>query len=222
MKKLIILFLALILVLSSALFIGCANDEGDAKEAEKDIVLPPERKIQVSVTYSPQYATAETLINETVAIARIRVGNWIKEWSNVEGGGGRSYFEAEVLEVYKGELSRNIIFIQDGSSLVMVNDIPFSTYGEEIIAFLYEWDEPGVYFGSDSSIKVIHTPENSYVIDTYFSTAGTLGSCKDEIKNHIDNSEIKNSIIEITKDKNLNYIYTLDDFAKFIKNKTES
>lgn len=125
MKKIPSILLAMVLAISAA---GCTK-------TEETIVLPPTR-----------YGLGKGLVDyytddiayyyaEADVIARIKVGNWLWEDRN-QSHGGRTYFEAQALECYKGTLPKNFTLAQSATSAEAL-DGPIFTYGQEKLMFLY-------------------------------------------------------------------------------------
>ncbi len=99
------------------------------------IVLPPARYGQTSAKTSLARAyTLEEGVAEADAVAWIRVGNWLGE--ELDHPMGKTYFEAEVVECYKGELPASFVLKQYGSSKCTYKAFPLLTNGNELLLFL--------------------------------------------------------------------------------------
>lgn len=121
MKKIICMLLTVLMLLSLA---GCAEEA----------VLPPVRKTEKLLGMHPDKLTFEEALAEADVVARVRVGDWIGENTEIF----QTYFEAEVLECLKGEAPKNITLIQDGSSAGTYYRYPLFTSGNELFVFLDE------------------------------------------------------------------------------------
>ncbi len=126
MKKLLSIFLAMVLALSVA---GCT---GVGKE---EIVLPPTRYgLGGGLVDYATYDVADFYADAEV-VARVKVGNWLWE-DRAQYHGGRTYFEAQALECYKGTLPENFTLAQSATSGETLEG-PIFAYGQEKLLFLY-------------------------------------------------------------------------------------
>ena len=132
MKKLLCLIMSLVMLL---LIAGCNTPAADTptQPTEESPVLPPTRIGDHPKTVSLyKHHTFEEAVEESDAIARIRIGDWLGEVTE----GTNTYFEAEVLECFKGELSKTFILAQNGTSRSTIGGFPLFTYGNEFLVFL--------------------------------------------------------------------------------------
>lgn len=65
-------------------------------------------------------------------VAHIKVGNWLAEDNVISS----TYYEATVIECYKGENIKNIVLKQDGCSEWTMRGYPLFTAGNEFLLFL--------------------------------------------------------------------------------------
>ena len=123
MKRLLSLFAAAFMLLAA----GCSQGADDS------VVLPPTR-IGESISYPSleKSYTFETAFSEADAVARIKVGNWLSEDNEIHS----TYFDATVLQCFKGNIPESFILIQDGSSNATMDGYPLFTYGNELLVFL--------------------------------------------------------------------------------------
>ena len=122
MKKVVGIFL-----IFSLLLCLCACDSP---------VLPPKRDAGgMSVSLSINY-TFDIAVEEADMIAHVRIGDWLGETNE----GIYSYFEAEVLNTYKGEKKKSITIKQKGNSVSSVSGFPLFTHGNELLLFLRKSD----------------------------------------------------------------------------------
>ena len=126
MKKTICALLLSALVLSQ---FGC----GSSKESA--IVFPPTRVgSSLILSSSPvKVYTFDDAMEEAEAVARITVGSWLGETVD---GSNHSYYEATVLQCFKGDLPEKFTLIQIGSSARTRKNYPLFTAGNELLVFL--------------------------------------------------------------------------------------
>ncbi len=143
---------------------------------EMSVVLPPNRlgEAQSSGAIATEY-TVQSAYEKAAAVAWVRIGNWIGE-DIEELSVGTTYFEAEVLEAFKGDLPDKILIKQDGSSLRTIMNYPLFTYGEEMLLFLAASTE-GSYIencywilgGHTTALDVAEDKNgDAYVVDTCY------------------------------------------------------
>ena len=124
MKKCLCLIMSLAMLL---LLAGCATPSGDTP------VLPPTRvgsgKLSASL---PKEYTFETATEEADVVARIRVGDWLSEDTYCY----QTFYEATVLECFKGKLPKSFVLAQLGCSTGTFRDYPLFTSGNEFLVFL--------------------------------------------------------------------------------------
>ena len=123
-KKLLSLLLAVVMLFS---LVGCA---GEAEETE-EIVVPPNRFGTASGSVSGPFSLEEAVV-ESDAVAHIRVGNWLGNKENSIC----SFFEAEVVQMFSGELPTDFVLQQEGCSDLIFERYPLFTYGNELFLFL--------------------------------------------------------------------------------------
>ncbi len=124
---------------------------------EPELRLPPVRDaggshVMLSEKYTPQRA-----FEKSDAVALVRVGTWLREDSE----NGYTFYEAEILELYKGELPEKIILKQDGDSTDTIEGYPLFICGNELLVYMRE-STTGLYV------------ENCYWITGSFSTVFTV------------------------------------------------
>ncbi len=122
-----------------------------------------ESEMSMSYKYSLQSAW-----EQSSAVALIRIGNWLEEENFV------TYFEAEVIQCYKGNLQDRFILKQDGWSKSTMKGYPLFTKGNEILVFLAD-STMGLYtdncywiLGSWTTVfgAVRDNDGNMYLVDT--------------------------------------------------------
>ncbi len=126
MKKVLSLTLVALLLLSLT---ACGfTRRGGVKTADGHI-LPPERKENAGRIWdlNPGFPVPLTDIE---TIATVRIGNWLGESDAL------SYYEATVLQRFRGDVEDQIVIVQRGSSKIIApNLVPF-TYGDEVLLLL--------------------------------------------------------------------------------------
>lgn len=101
--------------------------------AQKSIVLPPVRIASATIHgYLYKRYTFESAFSEADAVARVKVGNWLKEDLETQ----ITYYEAEVLQSFKGNMASKFIWLQDGCSKGTYKNYPLFTHGNELLVFL--------------------------------------------------------------------------------------
>ncbi len=104
-------------------------------EPAKEIVLPPTRYGEVQAQSSLYRGfTLEEGVEEADVVAWIRIGNWLGE--DTDSLLTKTYFRAEVVECYKGNIPNNFVLKQYGSSAETTLGFPLFTYGNELLLFL--------------------------------------------------------------------------------------
>lgn len=128
MKKILCIFFSAVLLLMVS---GCAAVSDGRDEA----VLPPSRvgASQMQATLVKRY-TFESAFSEADVVARVEVGNWLAE--NTDSI--TTYFEAKVLQCFKGSTTETITLFQDGCSTGTMKGYPLFTSGNEMLVFLKE------------------------------------------------------------------------------------
>lgn len=175
MKK----YVSLCLLISLLLIItGCSP------VFKKTIVLPPCRIGEGTehVSLGTRY-TFESAFSEADAVARIKVGNWISEDTELH----TTYYEATVLQCFKGEMPETFTLLQDGCSLSTLQRYPLFTYGNELLVFLNEseltgFDSPYWIIGSFTTVLDVSYDESGsrYYADRY----GVLGKLANISRNY--------------------------------------
>lgn len=99
----------------------------------EDAVLPPTRIGEPTVNASFAHAyTFETALSEADAVARIVVGDWLGEDKDLYN----TYYEATVLQCFKGDLPEKITLLQDGCSSGTLKAYPLFKSGNELLVFI--------------------------------------------------------------------------------------
>ena len=142
-----------------------SREEDAAFEEGKEPVLPPCRISErglISASLAKRYTLADACEDAEV-IAHVRVGDWLGE----DAGLMSSFFEAEIIRLYKGESEDKIVLEQDGTSAGTLRGYPLLTYGKEVLVFL-----------KDASFLESIPYEDAYWIIGSYTTL--LDACYDE------------------------------------------
>ncbi len=191
MKKVLCLLLAVMLIASLS---GCADT------FLKDAKLPPVRTADHSTHASlGKSYTFETAFEEADAVARIQVGSWIAEYTE----GTITYFEARVLERFKGNIPNTFTLIQDGCSIRTIDGYPLFAAGNELLVFLNEgstteYDSPYWICGSYTTFMDVlyDNAGNRY----YGDRKGHLGQTVEIGKNYTFDYELFQQMYENLKE----------------------
>ncbi len=177
-----------------------------AKYDDNSIVLPPVRigKSPVDIHLAKEY-TFETAFSTADAVARIKVGNWLSEDDEITS----SFYEATVLQCFKGDIPETFILKQFGCSDNGLEGYPLFTYGNELLLFLgkgssadYESNCPTKYekfywiIGSFSTVLDVSydADGNRYFADRY----GLLGRTIDVSSDYALQKRISSQVYSYT------------------------
>ena len=96
--------------------------------------VPPVRTGTSGIADSLLDAPSEfpALIESADAVAVIEIKNWLGEDSR----NGMTFFDANTIKVYKGELPDKFVLIQEGCQEWIVRNYPLFTYGNQMLLFL--------------------------------------------------------------------------------------
>lgn len=135
-SKKLLSFIAICLVtisVAAGVTIGYFGWFRTTNNENNDIILPPSRigTTTVQASFGPRY-TFETAFSEADAVARVVVGNWLGE----DNGLQKTYYEASVLQCFKGNLPDRITLLQDGCSSGTRKQYPLFTSGNELFVFI--------------------------------------------------------------------------------------
>lgn len=182
MKKFFCLILATAFVMVA---VGCSNESA---------VLPPSRvgKGTIQATFGDKY-TFESALSAADVVARIEVGNWIAEDTELY----KTYYEATVLECFKGNISDVFTLLQDGCSAATMEEYPLFTSGNEILVFLKEatvteYESPYWIIGSFTTMLDVSYGEDGtrYYADRY----GVLGESMDVSCNYSLEADVSGAV----------------------------
>lgn len=169
MRKLAYIIVVLfILVLTIG---GCANS---------NIVLPPSRmgtEGTFSALFTKRY-TFESAFAESDMVALVKIGNWLSEDDVIKS----TYYEATIVECYKGENIQNIILKQDGCSDWTMRGFPLFTYGNELLLFLRKGEVAEyaeIFWIPGSFTTVLDAAESDSGEVYYMDRFGLLGETMD-------------------------------------------
>ncbi|KIR03892.1 hypothetical protein P261_02707 [Lachnospiraceae bacterium TWA4] len=194
MKNILSFLFAIFLLLSIS---GCSTvtDKNDVA------ILPPTRvgtsSIQASLV--DKY-TFESAFLEADVVARIEIGNWIAEDTDIY----TTYYEATTLQCFKGSLPESFTLLQDGCSAATMKEYPLFKSGNEILVFLNKatgvtYDSPYWIIGSFTTLLDVSYDEygNRYYADRY----GFLGESVEVRTNYAYEITVSNEILSIAKAK---------------------
>ena len=217
MKKILCLLLAVMLIASLG---GCADT------FLKDAKLPPARTgaANMYASLAKEY-TFETAFEEADAVARIQVGSWLGEDTNLKA----TYFQARVLECFKGNMPDTFTLRQDGCTTHTYTGYPLFTAGNELLVFLNEgsittYDSPYWIIGTYTTFMDVlyDNAGNRY----YGDRKGHLGQTVEIGKNYTFDYELFQQMYENLKETDslfaereyqFPYIYAEADLKAYLK-----
>lgn len=231
LKRYLCIFLSIVSVVMLTLCVGCGEanrnenktdgeNNGNAGEVE-NIVLPPTRvgKSDMSPLLAKGY-TFQTAMEDAEVVARIQIGNWLGEDTEKIS----TYFEAKVLQCFKGTIPENFTLLQDGCSdcTMMKPSYPLFTYGNELLVFLKEaegldnYSSPYWIIGSFSTFLDVSYDDNDirYYVDRY----GILGETMNISNNYAHESNVRAEVYNIAatadsmvSEQNYDYSYIFSE-----------
>lgn len=212
--------LVLVISLSVGYFGGYFTQPGN------EMILPPTRygAYQISSSLNREYTLQEGFAHAD-AVAWIRIENWLAEDTDNHPI-GKTYFEAKVIECYKGKLPETFVLKQFGSTKGTNKQAPLFTYGNELLLFL-KVDAQGAYadcyyiLGSYGTVMDVITSDDGtvYVSDRI----GSIGQALEKTtKNYGESDAIKTKLASAVKNDEIqrqivahsNYLFTLTDIQK--------
>ena len=114
---------------------------------------------------------------EADVVALVQVGNWLGEKTD---GFPYTYYEADALECYKGDIPAHFTLMQSGASTSTNEDYPLYTYGNQLLLFLRhsqtDWGEayiqyPGAYVNVCAFITMMYAANaddgSRYFVDRF-------------------------------------------------------
>lgn len=114
-----------------------------------------------NASFNRSYSLTEAF-EEADVVALVQVGNWLGEKTE---GFPYTYYEADALECYKGDIPAHFTLMQNGASTSTYEDYPLFTYGNQLLLFLRhsqtDWGEayiqyPGAYVNVCSFITTMY------------------------------------------------------------------
>lgn len=190
MKKILCIFFSAILLLTVS---GCAAVSDGRDEA----VLPSSRigTSQIQAFLAKKY-TFESAMSEADVVARIKVGDWLAEDTDIF----KTYYEAKVLQCFKGSMPETITLLQEGCSTGTLKGYPLFTSGNEMLVFLKEaietpYDSPYWIMGSFTTFLDVSYDEggNRYYADRY----GHLGDSVNINANYAHVSPVSGEVLAV-------------------------
>lgn len=117
-----------------------------------------------NASFNRSYSLTEAF-EEADVVALVQVGNWLGEKTD---GFPYTYYEADALECYKGDIPAHFTLMQSGASSSTYEDYPLYTYGNQLLLFLdqtqTDWGEayiqyPGAYVNVCSFITTMYVAD---------------------------------------------------------------
>ncbi len=200
-------FFSLLLILA-VLFLaaGCS-------QTEKEAVLPP---IRIGTRGTSQASlnkiyTVETAFAAADAVARIEVGNWLGDNCDRR----KAYFEATVLQTFKGDMPETFTLLQHGDTQITIAGYPLFASGNELLLFLkkavdttYE-DGYWILGAYSTTVDVCYDTEgNRYYADRYGILCQDFSGCADYAMDMQVVKELRSYLAEIDPfSETMGYIY---------------
>lgn len=188
MKKFFCLILAAVFLMIT---IGCSGSSSSIG------VLPPTRlgSSEIQASFNTRYTFASA-VSEADVVARIEVGSWIAEDTDLH----KTYYEATVLQCFKGSIPTTFTLLQDGCSAGTLKGYPLFTSGNEILVFLKEatittYESPYWIIGSFTTLLDISYDENGnrYYADRY----GILGESINISSNYAHEISVSSEVLAV-------------------------
>lgn len=142
------------------------------------VVRPPVRigEATGNASFNRLYSLTEAF-EEADVVALVQVGNWLGEKTD---GFPYTYYEADALECYKGDIPAHFTLMQSGASTSTYEDYPLYTYGNQLLLFLRhsqtDWGEayiqyPGAYVNVCAFITMMYAANaddgSRYFVDRF-------------------------------------------------------
>ncbi len=201
---------------------------------EKEIVLPPVRKNEVGLFASSYGFSIEEALELADAVAWVRVGNWLGEANDIIN---RSFFEVEVVQCFKGEISNEFVLCHLGSSAGTFTNLPLPTYGNEFLLFLDEtpsWMNTDAYeityynIGMyDTWMDVVKDEAGNVYVSAVMSIFGeSITALAQDAKNLVNDVQLKKELetkakvideIQCERVENTDYLFQLDALKEYLK-----
>lgn len=219
MKKTVSIVFALALL---CIAVGCSQAE------KEEAVRPPTRLGEgtMSMSLARSY-TFESAFEAADAVVRVEIGSWLGEDTELYS----TFYEATVLETFKGKVPKTFTLLQEGCSSMTQNGYPLFTAGNELLLFLYEATDDYIYdsvywiAGSfTTTIDVAYDTEgNRYYADRYgILCQDVSGFCWNYALSKPEKEEITKCITEIdpfieSMSFSYPYIYAEKDLESYMK-----
>lgn len=220
MRRKISGFITLVMVL--ILLTGCGNKK-------EEPVLPPARtgtEGTASASLEKEYGF-ETAFEDADLVAHIRIGDWLAEDTDICS----TFYNATVLQQYKGDGITDIVIKQSGDSRFTFEGYPLFTYGNELLVFCkkavgLEYSNAYWIIGSFTTVLDAVTTESGdvYYMDRY----GIMGSRSRGLANYAIRSDVGEELQEIIvakdallSDMNYPYIYSAEDIKALATDKLQ-
>ena len=142
------------------------------------VVRPPVRigEATGNASFNRSFSLTEAF-EEADVVALVQVGNWLGEKTE---GFPYTYYEADALECYKGDIPAHFTLMQSGASTSTYEDYPLYTYGNQLLLFLRhsqtDWGEayiqyPGAYVNVCAFITMMYAANaddgSRYFVDRF-------------------------------------------------------
>ncbi|MBQ4641840.1 MAG: hypothetical protein IJB47_04445 [Oscillospiraceae bacterium] len=231
MKKCLCLILSLIMLL---LIAGCdtpaadtpaqPTDETSTQPTEDAPVLPPQRIYGYASGDLGMKYTFSIAIEKAEVIARVRIGDWLGEDTDRFS----TYYEAEVLQCFRGDIPDTFVLKQPGCSIATFETDPLYTYGNEFLVFLGVGDENNalgytpIYYtiGVHSTMLAVSYDESGNCY--YTDWLGWMGESMDISTNYAENQEIYTQVLARAREDDpvrarpLRYIFAEQDVISLL------
>lgn len=159
-------------------------------------------------------------------MARIKVGNWLAEDLELM----KTYYEATVLQCFKGKMPSEFTLLQDGCSKGTFKGYPLFTHGNELLVFMKKstsdhYSSPYWIMGAFTTLMDVAYDQsgNRYFADAYGILGATIQDATNYAKQDAPFAEIYAKLstedpIVAESSRTYPYVFAESDLTKILDN----